>query len=274
MEGAGNDFIVIDNRFFRFGDDELADLARNLCTRRTGIGADGLLALHPAEAADADFRMIYRNADGSVGTMCGNGARCIAAFARTAGIDKAEMTFETEAGSYRTEVADDLTSVRLWMPPPFPALSADQTVVEIDGSVVKVHRIWAGTHHAVTFVGDLDGTDVVRTGSRLRRHAEFAPSGVNVNFVEDACRDEGDGMSVRARTYEKGVEAETLACGTGAIAIAIAAVGSGRVGGDTVHVDMPGGRLTVGIEHDGRAVRSLYLEGPVRQVFRGTFDLE
>ena len=278
MNGAGNDFVVLDNRFLRFSADELEALARQACPRRTGVGADGLLALdEPDAGTDADFRMRYRNADGSLATMCGNGARCLARFAARAGLGTADpdgtvsVAFDTDGGPYRARVAGRSGSgpVELDVPPP-----RDFGRAAVDGAD-DVLRIWTGTEHAVVFTPDVDAADVAGTGPRLRHDAAFAPAGTNVNFVEVV--EAGERPRVRARTFEKGVEAETLACGTGAMAAALAARLAGRIDGadggrQSVAVEMPGGTLTVGFRVAGEAVSDLTLAGPADTVYEGTLE--
>ena len=266
MNGAGNDFVVLDNRFLRFSDDELAALARVFCPRRTGVGADGLLALDEGEG-DADFRMRYRNADGSLATMCGNGARCLARFAARAGLGEeadgaVSLAFDTDGGPYRATVPgrDASGPVTLAVPPP-----RNYGPATVDGH--DLVRIWTGTEHAVLFADDVDACDLGRLGPALRHAPAFAPQGTNVNVVETLGPDR-----VRARTFEKGVEAETLACGTGAVASALAARLSGRLSGDTVAVEMPGGTLTVGFQIDGATVSDLTLAGPAETVYEGTVE--
>ena len=281
MNGAGNDFLVLDNRFLRFSDDELAALAQRACPRRTGVGADGLLALDepsgrrspPAGGDGVDFRMRYRNADGSLGTMCGNGARCLARFAARAGLgaaadDAVALTFDTDGGRYRAEVAGRGASgpVRLAVPP-----ARDYGPAEVDEPTGAV-RIWTGTEHAVVFTDDLAGADVEGEGPRLRHHPAFAPAGTNVNWVQVA-----GPARIRMRTFEKGVEAETLACGTGAVAGALAAALGGHlgtaVGGrQSVAVEMPGGTLEVGFEKAGGAPAEITLAGPAETVYQGTLE--
>ena len=281
MNGAGNDFVVLDNRFLRFSDDELAAIARRVCPRRTGVGADGLLALDDADGAD--FRMRYRNADGSLATMCGNGARCLARFAARAGLGAESedthvagvvaLSFETDGGPYRAEVAGRAASgaVRLAVPPARDFGSAGDAQ---PGAL----RIWTGTEHAVVFTDDVDTADVAGEGHRLRQHPAFAPAGTNVNFVEVA----GPGR-IRARTFEKGVEAETLACGTGAVAAALAASLDGRLAPlatespaearrQSVVVEMPGGTLEVGFDVEDGAPSGITLSGPAETVYEGTLE--
>ena len=264
MEGAGNDFVVLDNRFLRFTDDELAALARQACPRRTGVGADGLLALD--EGPGADFRMRYRNADGSLATMCGNGARCLARFAARAGLGTetdgtVSLAFETDGGRYRAQVQGRGASgpVQLAVP------AARDYGPGPEGTV----RIWTGTEHAVVFTDDVAAFDVEGEGRRLRHDPAFAPAGTNVNAVEVV-----GPARVRVRTYEKGVEAETLACGTGAVASALAAALGGRLGPadgarQSVAVEMPGGTLEVGFDGGGE---NLTLAGPAETVYEGTLE--
>jgi diaminopimelate epimerase len=278
MNGAGNDFIVLDNRFLHLSEDELAGLARRYCPRRTGVGADGLLALeNPTEdeaAQGVHLRMRYRNADGSRATMCGNGARCIARFARSAGIDGDPLLMMTDAGRYRAEVpADSSEPVCLHVPPPRDFAPCD-VCADLKDALSGIWRIWTGTEHAVAFVRDVDSVEVDAVGRRIRHEATFRPAGTNANFVEVIERGrEGRSARVRARTFEKGVEAETLACGTGALAAALTARLSGAVAVNTVEVQMPGGLLCVRFAYDGEEVRDVTLEGPAAATFTGLVEL-
>ena len=265
MDGAGNDFIVLDNRFLHFTEEELESLAARFCPRRTGIGADGLLALEDDDAAD--FRMRYRNADGSLGTMCGNGARCLARFAAEAGLgtrrgDGVALAFETDGGRYRATVPD-AGDVRLDVP---DARGFGPAETEGDETV---HQIWTGTEHAVLFVDDVEAVDRAVL-QRLRHDPAFRPTGANVNAVQVVAPDR-----IRVRTFEKGVEAETLACGTGAIATALVSQLTQRAGGDgrqRVAVEMPGGTLTVGFRAEGGRLAEITLGGPARTVYAGTLE--
>ena len=271
MHGAGNDFIVVDNRFLHFSRDELADLARRFCPRRFGVGADGLLALSLTDEEGADYRMDYHNPDGSRAGMCGNGARCLARFARAAGLAAEPLTFQSDDGVYRVAVPDDSDApVRLFVPPPkrFDA----ERALDAGGTVPYV---WTGTDHTVVFVRDVETANVEKIGPRIRRDAALAPEGANVNFVQilDGAADDG-AARVQIRTFEKGVEAETLACGTGALAAAVVARLMDRVEGETVEVVARGGTLRVGFainEHDH--VRDLWLEGPAETVYQGTLEV-
>jgi len=275
MNGAGNDFIVIDNRFFNFSDDELADFARRFCPRRVGIGADGVLAFSsPADAAH-HYRMRYVNANGSVGTMCGNGARCLARFARNAGILDEELHFESDAGVYRARVGPAPEApVRLFVPPPGTWIPDHPLAAALPGGVAAVHYLWTGTEHAVCFVDEVMGAPVQTWGPAIRHDPALAPAGANVDFVQVLQKGRASAPAeLRVRTFEKGVEEETLACGTGAMAAALVARFLGRIGADDVQVHMPGGVLHVGFRRNGGVVSDLYLEGPAVTVFRGTVEV-
>lgn len=273
MNGAGNDFIVIDNRFYHFSDEELFDLARHLCPRRTGIGADGLLAFaRPADVVH-HYRMRYVNADGSLGTMCGNGARCLARFARQAGLLQEELLFESDAGVYRAIVpAEEEADVRLYVNPP---QHWEPNKPLADASVQEaVHYLWTGTEHAVCFVDHVEETPVGTWGPALRHDAALQPKGANIDFVEVLDRGSASSAArLQVRTFEKGVEAETLACGTGAMASALVARFLGHMDADAAVVEMPGGLLRVGFRLEGEAVHDLYLEGPAEVVYRGTVEV-
>jgi diaminopimelate epimerase len=272
MHGAGNDFIVIDNRFFHFSPDELSRLAATYCRRRYGVGADGLLALDDPQDEAHHYRMRYYNADGSMARMCGNGARCLARFAREAGIEGSPLVFESEAGLYRAEVHDaEGAPVRLYVPPPERFTGP----MMLDGSAEPVWYVWTGTDHAVLFVHHVQSVDVEARGRSLRHDPAFAPAGANVDFVE-LVRNATDMevARVRLRTYERGVEAETLACGTGALAAAVVPRLLGHVNGEEVEVEVPGGLLRVGFRAEGDALRDVYLQGPAETVFTGTLEID
>ena len=265
MQGAGNDFIVLDNRWYRFSADELADLAETWCPRRFRVGADGLLALDEAEDDDVAYRMRYVNADGSWAAMCGNGARCLARFALQADFEGPEVAFETDAGRYHAaEVPETPKRIRLYVP---PADSMNLDVPVESRTPEPVHFVHTGTEHLVTFVPDVEQVPVEEWGPPLRRATHVQPEGANVNFV--AVAEDG---SLRVRTYEKGVEAETLSCGTGVLAAAVVAEATERVLADPVTVHTKGGTLTVGTSRTSRG-EERYLEGPVVGVFRGSLQV-
>lgn len=274
MNGAGNDFIVLDNRFYYFSDDELSNLAQRFCPRRTGIGADGLLAYSLPKDDAHHYRMQYYNADGSLGTMCGNGARCLARFARFAGVTDEDLSFESDAGIYRAHVpADPHAPVRLYVQPPQHYRPNCALQAPLPDGVPPVHYIWPGVEHVVLFADDAAAAPVGTWGPAIRRNEALAPAGANVNFVQ-VLSNGGEGRgALRVRTFEKGVEEETLACGTGAMASALVARLQGKVHTETVDVHMPGGTLSVGFRLDGEAVSDLYLEGPAEAVYRGTVEV-
>lgn len=284
MNGAGNDFVVVDNRFYFFSDEELSEMARRLCARHTGIGADGLLALAAPESAVHHFRMRYFNADGSLGTMCGNGARCLARFARRAGIAAEPLLFESDAGLCRASVPDvraDVQAdvheapVRLFLGAPRHFAPDRAMNSEAARKAGPVHYVWTGTEHAVCFVPDVRAAPVEAWGPAIRHDPALAPAGANADFAEvvQPGHAAGTRARLRVRTFEKGVEAETEACGTGAVAAAVTGRLLGRTASDVADVQMPGGLLTVGFQLDGGAVRDVYLEGPAEVVFRGTVEL-
>lgn len=276
MHGAGNDFVVIDNRFYHFNEDRLSALAKTLCHRRLGIGADGLLALGAAEEQEEiDFRMRYFNADGSLGLMCGNGARVLSQFAYRSGIEKPMLTFDTSAGRYRAIVEEDpLIPVKLFMPA-FqdyrPDVAIDLASREAAG---RVDYMFTGTQHGVAFVSDLRGFDVAHWGNALRYDPVFDPHGINMNFVQ--VLDPGSpehAAHLLIRTFEKGVEAETLACGTGALAAALIAHLQGKIQSTTVYLDPQGGRIEVGFRLEEGQITDIYQGGPTTTVFRGSLEL-
>jgi len=215
MHGAGNDFIVIDDRAATFPVDDHAFMA-SLADRRTGIGSDGLLLLHRSDMAD--FRMQFINPDGREVEMCGNGARCIARFAYDLGVVSSRMKIETVAGIVQAEVLGELIRLDLAHP--------TDLQVDVDlGEAGLADFVNTGVPHAVCWVDDVERANVQELGARIRYHQHFSPAGTNANFALV----ESDG-SVTVRTYERGVEGETLACGTGAVAVAVLAAHRGRVG--------------------------------------------
>jgi diaminopimelate epimerase len=255
MSGAGNDFVVVDNTRGQFKIDWSA-FAKVLCERHYGVGADGLLVLAPS--SEADFTMFYYNADGSSGGMCGNGGRCCVLLAHEQGIEHDDISFEALGYLYRATFTGD--GIRLAMKDPEHIRRG--ILVHTSAGKFICHAVDTGSPHVVTFVDDLDKIDVVTTGRELRGHNEFMPEGANVDFVKVLGKD-----AIAIRTYERGVEAETLACGTGSIAAAlIAALERGVPSPVTVHT-RSGGILRVGFKMDGEKLTSIYLEGHACIVF-------
>lgn len=259
MNGAGNDFVVVDNR------DNSLDLKKEqiakLCNRQRGVGADGLLEVEPA-VNGADYRMRYYNADGGEAEMCGNGARCFASFVNFLEDGKLEKTsFETIAGVIGAEFVDD--QVRIQLSEPFD-LDLNQ-FLGVGDETVTVHSVNTGVPHAVVFVEDLKGVNIRPEGSALRHHDRFAPAGTNVNFVQPL---EDDFIAIR--TYERGVEDETLACGTGMVACAIVHHELNAVP-SPIRVRVAGGdTLQIGFDHteDG-TYENVTLLGPAEFTFEG-----
>lgn len=250
-QGAGNDFIVIDNRNNVFNPED-AKLVNNLCDRKFGIGADGLILIN--KIAGYDFEMVYFNSDGYVGTMCGNGGRCAADFAIKAGIAGKELRFMASDGVHEAISEDGL--IRLKMK-------------DVKGirSVENNYFINTGSPHYVLFINGLSNFDVFNEGKRIRWSKIFQPGGTNVNFVEF----EENGIYVR--TFERGVEDETLSCGTGVTASAIAAVLTGHLVSRPVNVRTKGGNLRVEFDIKGDQIINIWLCGPATCVFEGKIDI-
>ncbi len=259
MHGAGNDFVVIDNRSLRLKRPD--SLARLVCDRHRGVGADGLLLVERSRRAD--YRMMYYNADGSYGGMCGNGGRCIAAFAAANRIASRKHRFEALDHIYRAEVGSR-GIVRLWMKDP-KNLEIGHSLPYGD-QILSVHTVDTGSPHAVVFVqrGRLKSLDVVGIGRWLRNHEAFKPNGVNANFVERV-----GVRSIVIRTYERGVEAETQACGTGSVACSI--LGSVLTGltSPVMVMTTSGDKLRVSFDRSDDQIRDVILEGPVVTSFEG-----
>ncbi len=262
MSGGGNDFIVFDNRDGRFPKGE-PDAVAALCARGTGVGADAVVLLEPSSLDGADFRMTYYNADGSEAPMCGNGALCIARLAGELGLARGgTVAFETGSGLYRAQLSDQRPSrVRLSMRDPRDVRPSLPQIEAL--GYRRAGFADTGTRHLIVLVDDLAAVDVAGDGPALRWNALFQPVGVNVSFA--AVRGPRE---LALRTYEKGVEAETLSCGTGATAAALLT----HLWGLTeppVTVHPPGGfELTVRFEREGERFVSVTLEGDARIVFR------
>ena len=262
MDGAGNDFIVIDNRA---GEIHLnrTQIAR-LCDRHRGIGADGILLLeNPSD--HADFRMRYFNADGGEAEMCGNGARCFARFANQVGGAHGKISFETPAGVISAELTGDLVTLQMTEPTEL-RLSIP---LQICAEKKIVHFVNSGVPHVVVPVAQVGDVDVSRDGSAIRHHEMFSPKGANVNFIEKCGVDK-----IAVRTYERGVEDETLACGTGVVASALIFAATANVNGPIDVVARGGDELRVGFEKTDKQFRNVTLTGPAEFVFEGTIELD
>lgn len=259
LSGAGNDFVGVNNLDGALGTTDQFALARSLCDRHFGIGADGLLVLEPS--TKADFRMMYYNADGSYGGMCGNGGRCAALYARSLGMSQDPLRFEALDYIYEAEFLEEGIKVRM----KDPVDVCRNISVQLPDGKRTVHAIDTGSPHVVLFVGDLPNIQVEDIGKQLREHVQFMPKGANVNFVQRL----GDN-SIAMRTYERGVEAETLACGTGSIASAT--ISHLELGMNSPIRIRTWSRqwLTVRFKPAGDSITEVSLEGPATIVFRGT----
>ena len=261
MNGAGNDFVMLDNRG---GDIELsAEQVARICDRHRGVGADGILLLEKSTNR-ADFRMRYYNSDGGEAEMCGNGARCFARFAHEVARAPEKVSFETPAGIIGAELHGDLVTLNMSDP-------SDMRLnmpLQVEGEETVVHYINSGVPHVVVPVSRVDVVHVSTQGAAIRRHKMFSPKGANVNFLEKR-----GPRKIAIRTYERGVENETLACGTGVVAGAL-------IFGATENVDGPigvlvrgGDELTVGFKRKGKSFANVTLAGPAEFVFEGTIEL-
>ena len=257
-EGAGNDFILLDAREYEFT--PTSKFIISLCDRHKGIGADGVIVLDLSNNPAVDFRMRYYNADGGEGTMCGNGGRCITLFAHYLGIGGREKRFEGIDGIHRARVLtaeNNSGFIEI-------GILDNEGVTMVDGDYLT----YTGSNHLVRFVDNVDGYDVDGIGRALCHAPQFDHiEGVNVNFVEIV----GDG-ELKVRTFERGVENETLACGTGATASAI--VARKHMGSSVCHwtIHAPGGDLVVRFDSEGERTTNILLTGPARRVFTGKID--
>jgi len=263
MSGTGNDFIIIDNRQVVIAREALPEFAAKVCRRKFSAGADGLILIENSD--QADFKWQFFNADGSVAEMCGNGARCAARFAYMHGIASARMRFETLAGIIEAQVADTQVSVKMTDP---VDLQMHREII-VDDSPLLLHSVDTGVPHAVVFVNDIDTMDVCALGSQLRHHEAFFPAGTNVNFVQEL-----DGV-FKVRTYERGVEDETLACGTGATASALVAAFLGITASPVEIITSGGDRLVIVFElKNGDSAENVFLKGPAYVVYKGELSAE
>jgi diaminopimelate epimerase len=268
MSGSGNDFVVIDNRAGLVPAGTEGELSRLLARRRLSIGADGIVLIEPADPSPAaDFKWRYINADGSEGEMCGNGAMCGARFAYLNEIAPAACAFQTESGLVRAEVDPDTSKscVTLAMVEPVPI--RHDLAITAAGHNLSLHAIQVGVPHAVLIVPDADAFPAHGTfnevGRAVRRHEAF-PAGTNLNVISIQ-----GGKILRMRTYERGVEDETLACGTGAVASAVVATALGLVAPPVAVITSGGPALSVDFTWDGNHARDVRLTGEARVVANG-----
>jgi diaminopimelate epimerase len=260
MHGAANDFVLVDDRKLAFPAADKQWMA-SIAARRTGIGCEGVILIQPSDKAS--FRMRFFNPDGSEVEMCGNGARCVARLAHEIGAAPAQMTIDTVAGILSAEAFGD--EVRLFMTPPRD-WRMNRTLT-LDGKTVAYGFVNSGVPHAVVEPPDLAACDVQKMGSGIRYHADFAPRGTNANFIKVT-----GPQSLMIRTYERGVEGETLACGTGIVASALVAARDGKVRAPVSVTAASGDTLTVDFKLAGDIATDVTLLGPAAHVFQGTVD--
>ena len=258
MSGSGNDFIIIDNRDLSLNVGDLPTFARSVCKRKISVGADGLLLIEPSETVN--FKWQFFNADGSMPEMCGNASRCVARYVYLKGIAPRKMSFETIAGIISAEVNDNVVKVKLTDPSPVQAIEK----LIFDDCQFILDSVDTGVPHAVTFVNNLETCTVFEWGRKIRRHDFFHPKGTNANFSTVI-----DRHKIRVRTYERGVEDETLACGTGAVASVLAAASHGLVDSPVDVVVQSGETLRIYFTKKDDRFGEIYLEGSVKIVYHG-----
>ena len=249
--GTGNDFIMVynHNNSYCFSQSDV----KKMCDRRFGVGADGLIIIE--KTLDADFKMIYHNADGFVGSMCGNGARCAVSFANELGLIQNQCEFSAYDGLHKGLILENgMVSIEM----------VNVSKIEVINDLWKIDT---GSPHLICFRDNVLEIDVRKEGTSIRNSSDYIEKGINVNFVEESNKE------LYTRTYERGVEDETLSCGTGAIASAIAAYESGLLNSDRIKVNVLGGQLQVSFSKVGSKYSNIHLIGPTKFVFNGEVDV-
>ncbi len=249
-QGTGNDFILIDDRANVFPLKDVSLVAR-ICDRRFGIGADGLILIQ--NAATSDFKMVYFNADGNESSLCGNGARCTIAFANFLNCIEDKTTFEAVDGLHSAHIDGDIISLQMH---DVNKIQAFENHTFLD----------TGSPHHVEMVEELKTFDVYGNGKRIREGSPYYMTGTNVNFVEQLAKDQ-----FAIRTYERGVEDETLSCGTGATAVALAMYENKKTTATKIKINVQGGVLEIQFEVTDKGYSQIFLSGPAEQVYSGTF---
>lgn len=262
MNGAGNDFVAVDNR-----EPKIQLTPRQvvrICDRHRGVGADGVMLLIPCASGKADWSWDFYNSDGSRAAMCGNGARCFARFIQKLTGAKNQLTFETGAGVITANFHGERVTVNLTAPKDLRL----NEIVSLNSGAMTIHSLNTGVEHAVIFVDDADQAMVQPTGAEVRHHRHFAPKGTNVNFVQLL-----GANCIRVRTYERGVEGETLACGTGVTASALIASHVHQFR-SPVKVQVQGGdNLEVSFDEKNGEFENVKLTGPAEFVFEGRMEI-
>jgi len=251
-QGTGNDFIMIDNRSYGLGKER--EFIERLCHQKFGIGADGLIYLQ--ERTGYDFEMVYFNSDGNESSMCGNGGRCLIQFARYIGVITTHCKFMASDGEHEGQILIDGT------------VSLKMKDVDALENYNSDYLLNTGSPHYVQFVNGVTNLNVVENARRIRYSDKFAAEGINVNFVERKSERE-----LFVRTYERGVEGETLSCGTGVVASALAFAFKNGIVIKQVNIETLGGKLKVNFEPSGNGFRNIFLVGPAEKVFEGTLEI-
>jgi len=257
MSGSGNDFIIIDNRNSIVDEDGLSNFIAKVCRRKMAVGADGMILVENSDSAD--FKWRFFNSDGSVAEMCGNGARCVARFACLNEIAGSKMSFETLAGIVKAEVIGERVRVKMTDP---SKLKTGNTI-ELENGLVSISSINTGVPHVVIVKDSIDDVDIVKIGRKIRYHDQFLPAGTNVNF---ACHIKDNTIAIR--TYERGVEDETLACGTGAAASAIVMANKMKIDSPLSVLTQSGGYLNIFFKEKEGQYYDIYLEGDARFIYK------
>lgn len=250
--GTGNDFVIFDNRQELFPKNN-TKLIEFLCDRRFGIGGDGLMLLE--NHTEYDFTMVYFNSDGSTSTMCGNGGRCLVAFAKKLGIVDEVAHFEASDGYHFARIEGDLIALQM----------IDVTEIKLNPNY---EYVYTGSPHHVQLIDNLSSYDVKSNGAKIRYSDLYGEKGSNINFVEQV-----DETTFNVRTYERGVEDETLSCGTGVTAVAIAMHEIGKTISNVVQLNVPGGELKVSFAKENSIYKNVFLTGPAQFVFEGTIEV-
>jgi len=256
MSGSGNDFIIVDNRQKVVKDNDLPDFIHRICRRKMSVGADGFILIEPSNKAD--FKWRFFNSDGSKAEMCGNGARCAARFAYVTGIAGENLSFETEAGVISGQVKDDRAKVKM----PDPVELRLDFNIELKNGPVTVCSVNTGVPHVVVMSETIEDINVFDLGREIRFHEAFIPAGTNVNFI---CQQKQGHLAIR--TYERGVENETLACGTGSIAAALITSCKAQWQSPINLVTRSGESLTIYFKKDGSIFKDIFLEGDARIIY-------
>lgn len=251
-QGTGNDFVLIDNRNLIFPKENIL-LVKQICDRRFGVGADGLMLLENTNGFD--FKMVYYNADGNESTMCGNGGRCISAFAKYLGIIENEGDFLAIDGAHEFVINDDVVKLKM--------INVDEIKIENDDYV-----LFTGSPHYVSFRKEINKIDIVPEARKIRNNEVYKEKGINVNFVEM------QHDKILMRTYERGVEDETLSCGTGTVAVALAVAAKSVNEINKIAINTPGGILNVYFTKSENTFKDIWLEGLAELVFEGSLDFK